>query len=663
MDDRSRGADRVAALERYAIMDTPAEQAFDDIVALAAQCCAAPVALVSLLDAERQWFKARIGFDEPETPIGEAVCALTLDAPDLLIIPDLNDDARTEGNPLVARAGARFYAGVPLRIGGVAVGSLCVLDTQPRPDGLGDEQAEALRRLGRQVEAQLELRRLITERSGEVEAGRIAHAALSGEQAELTASERHWRGLFEKLSDGFVVGELIRGPDGRATDWRILDVNAAWGALMGQAPEAAIGRTLREAIPETQDAWIADVATVVDTRTPRTFHRTMGTPVRQYEGHAFHLDDDRFAIVLVEITDRQRTAARQAALLALGDRLRDLHDIGEMTREAARLVGNAMGVIRAGFGRIDVAAGTVAVEPDWTAPGVASVEGVHRFADYGRLLDDLLEGRPLVINDVDADTHIVDDPGALRRLGIRSLINMPVREREGTVAVFIVHDRDPRTWTADELAFLRDVADRVQAAVARLRAEQRQTVLNGELSHRMKNMLALVQAIATQTLRRSTDREALGSFERRLGALSSAHDVLLGKGWAAADLEAVARKVLGVIAPDRVRIEGPDVEMGARAAVSLSLVLHELCTNAAKYGALSVEGGQVAVTWTIDADDVLTLDWRESGGPPPRPPERRGFGSRLINMGLTGTGGVDVGYAQLGFFATMRARVAELQSA
>ena len=179
---------------------------------------------------------------------------------------------------------------------------------------------------------------------------------------------------------------------------------------------------------------------------------------------------------------------------------------------------------------------------------------------------------------------------------------------------------------------MRAVADRVEVGVARLRAEERQRLLNHELSHRMKNLFAMVQAVATQTLRGANDVEAAREvLARRLIALGKAHDILLGGTAERASLAAVAREGTGVLeeASGRVQASGPEVEVGATAALSLALMLHEMTTNALKYGALSVPEGRVE------------LSWRELGGPPVEPPPRKGFGTRLIERGLTGqVGGV-----------------------
>lgn len=139
-----------------------------------------------------------------------------------------------------------------------------------------------------------------------------------------------------------------------------------------------------------------------------------------------------------------------------------------------------------------------------------------------------------MIHDVATDPRTRRDPSRMRELGIGALVNMPVREHGRTVAVFIVQDDKPRAWTPEELAFLRSVADRLEAAVARVRAEDRQTVLNHELAHRLKNALAIVQSLASKTPKGVTERPLVEVFNRRLLALSHAHDVLMQKSWSAA---------------------------------------------------------------------------------------------------------------------------------
>lgn len=151
---------RLAALRSYAILDTAAEQAFDDLALLASQICGTPIALITLIDEDRQWFKARVGFDAAhETTRSVAFCAHAIEGTGIMMVPDALADDRFRNNPLVLGSPhIRFYAGAPLITPqGHALGTLCVLDRVPRT--LSDEQTRALDALRRQVEAQLELRR------------------------------------------------------------------------------------------------------------------------------------------------------------------------------------------------------------------------------------------------------------------------------------------------------------------------------------------------------------------------------------------------------------------------------------------------------------------------------------------------------------------------
>jgi signal transduction histidine kinase len=154
---------RLDALRGYDILDTPRERAFDDITRLAALICDAPIALVSLVDRERQWFKSKIGLGVSETPIGSSICAHAIRQHDVFVVPDTLLDERFRNNPLVTdEPHIRFYAGASLRTAdGVPLGTVCVLDRKPRT--LQPEQIEALQALARQTMAQIELRRLLTQ--------------------------------------------------------------------------------------------------------------------------------------------------------------------------------------------------------------------------------------------------------------------------------------------------------------------------------------------------------------------------------------------------------------------------------------------------------------------------------------------------------------------
>ncbi|WP_133499227.1 sensor domain-containing diguanylate cyclase [Cognatilysobacter terrigena] len=149
---------RQALLEALGILDTPPEDDYDDIVRIAATVCRAPTATISLVDADRQWFKARVGIDDTETPREISFCAhAILDPDDPLLVEDAAADPRFSDNPLVTENGYRFYAGAPIEASGMPVGTVCVLDREPRT--LTQQQVEVLQALARQVARMIELRR------------------------------------------------------------------------------------------------------------------------------------------------------------------------------------------------------------------------------------------------------------------------------------------------------------------------------------------------------------------------------------------------------------------------------------------------------------------------------------------------------------------------
>jgi PAS domain S-box-containing protein len=234
-----------------------------------------------------------------------------------------------------------------------------------------------------------------------------------------------------------------------------------------------------------------------------------------------------------------------------------------------------------------------------------------------------------------------------------------------------------RFWASGEMMPLKSETGVVQGFVkiirdqtARRLADERQAILTQELAHRVKNTLAVVQAISSQTLRDEipfpTARE---SFNARLMALSRAHDVLMRGSWTTAslgELVASAAALHGTGDPRRFHFAGPDVRVGPGAALAFAMVLHEMCTNAVKYGALSVPHGRVSVLWeTIDEGNQLQLwfRWEETGGPLVTPPTKRGFGSRLIEHSFRrhAGGGVKLEYPASGVRLSVKFPLGSLQ--
>ena len=1039
---------RLAALRSYDILDTSTEQGFDDLAALAKQICATPVALVTLLDRDRQWFKAHVGTEISETPIGSAICRHAIGHEGVLVIPDLAADPRTAANPLVTEPPhVRFYAGAPLTTPtGIMLGTLCVLDVVPRPEGLSPEQLVTLEALARQVMGQLELRRALSERDAAIRsheagnavalaeaarleamiatqqavavaeadlrvvfqaivegalrvvdaadgavielrdgnelvydtvsgtstphrgirlgmeqtlsgkavlterplycadtraddemdhaqarelgirsmivvpvtrrgepigalkvqssradafsprdvvmtqmlAGLVASAfgdvaevrsqralreadrryrqtfesvtefaivvtdregavtewntgaerifgwtademrgsdasrfftpedqaggrarfemeeslrngqarderwhlkkdgsrfyasgnmmplvgdagehlgfikvvrdrteqheagkALEDSRHELAASEAKWRGLFESLEEGFILGRVLRDEHGRVVDWMYEEVNRAWGELVGIPSQEAAGRTIRQLFPGIEDAWVDEFADVVETGEAIHFTRQVGAIDRWYDGICQPIGDDRFTVIFLEVTqrvkaeetlrateERYRLASRatndaiwdwdlianhvrwnEALETAYGhapeaveptgewwigcihpdDRARinasihavideggtawadeyrfvrvdgtyaDVYDRGHVIRDAhgrpLRMIGAMLDLTRVqkaeaelresqrellverGLLQAVIQQAPLGISIAW-ADGHgeinarleqmlghgAGTSGDARYASFHALHED---GRP----------YTPEEYPTIRALrGGETLINEPMRYR------------NPRSGEVRRLELsstpVRDEAGRILAAVTividvedRLRAEEYQGVLNREISHRLKNSLALVSAIVTQTLRTAPDLlTARRVLTERILTLSNAHDILMaGQGDVASVGEVVRSATRIHDAGGRIEIAGPEVTIGPRASLTLSLICHELSTNALKYGSLSVPEGRVVISWSLESGGsdgvILVFEWQEEDGPLIEPPQRRSFGTRLIEMGLSGTSG------------------------
>ncbi|WP_309085208.1 HWE histidine kinase domain-containing protein [Chelativorans sp.] len=228
------------------------------------------------------------------------------------------------------------------------------------------------------------------------------------------------------------------------------------------------------------------------------------------------------------------------------------------------------------------------------------------------------------------------------------LFRRPIRRLLETIFAWRQGQDSARTGiTADgsELSVLANAIDQymdelVADRAARRRAEEHRTLLVRELDHRVKNILATVQAVAAQSFRGARAEPGLKTFSGRLAAMADTHAMLMSDHWASAELRRtvqVAVKPFESTQHPRITMQGAPLVIHARAALALSMAVHELCTNAIKYGALSSDEGRVSIDWSLSPGpegDIFTLLWAERGGPPVEPPKRAGFGSRMIERAL-----------------------------
>lgn len=657
--------ERLDALYELGILDTAPELVFDDIVRLASRLCDTPVALISLVESDRQWFKARVGFEPCETPIEQSVCRHALGLPDLLVIPDLTQDSRSRANPLVRQdPHLRFYAGAPLITPeGMTLGTLCVIDHVARPQGLTPAQADDLRALARQVMSLLEMRRLLSDRDTLLERDQRHRLQARHKHRELAA-------MFEQ-APSFMA--LLKGPE------HVFELaNAAYCRLVGD--RQFLGRPMAEALPDAaEQGYAALLDEAFRTGRPLTQRAAPfvvqsgpdAAPDLRYVDFVCQPTRDEDGVVTgifvegSDVTEHVLQTRRVAALAEFGEQLLDLNDADDIARAAAECLAKALGGSCIGFGKVELEQERIDVAVDWCdTPGV-SVVGSHQFRSFGSYIEQLKRGQTVVVTDVETDPRTAAGVEGLRRLQTRAFLNLPFMVRGTLDAVIFVLSAQVRDWNPEEIDLVRQVGTRAHGAIARARAEHEQHILNEELSHRMKNTLAIVQAIASQTLRQVSDRDAVNALTKRIGALSRAHDALLKTRWVSAALEDVARATLSTFdEAGRIHLRGPALQIGPRATLSLSLLLHELATNAIKYGALSTPEGRVAIDWSVEAgpeEDMLRMRWIETGGPPAHQPAEQGFGSRLIGMGLIGTGGVELRYTPSGLIAAMDAALSQMQ--
>ncbi len=257
-------------------------------------------------------------------------------------------------------------------------------------------------------------------------------------------------------------------------------------------------------------------------------------------------------------------------------------------------------------------------------------QGFYEFLDSVFATGEPYEGR-------ESAAQLQRKPDGLLETVYLNFIYQPIRDDAGAVVGIFVQGHD--------------ITENVLAA-------QRQKLMIDELNHRVKNTLATVQSIAIQTARSNTDPASFAeTFQSRIMALSHTHNLLTQSHWEGADLRAILEHETEAYGPTRISLNGPPVSLEPAVVLSLGMIFHELATNAAKYGALHTPDGRILIDWGLadQRDRKLKLSWREIGGPKVTAPERRGFGSRLIERNIRHdlAGEIDLVYAADGLIAEL----------
>ena len=262
------------------------------------------------------------------------------------------------------------------------------------------------------------------------------------------------------------------------------------------------------------------------------------------------------------------------------------------------------------------------------------------------------------VHDVEEDPEYAPFVAAARAAGYRAVQSTPmISSTDQLVGVLSTHFRRPHVPSPAEMhvvqLYARQAADivvRIQQEDALRRTEAIRGQVAAELDHRLKNVITMIQSIARQSLRRNQGLgEFAEAFEQRLQALARAHDHLQRAHWKAASVASILREQLAPFAGPRINWSGPDALLGANAAYTLALVVHELAVNARKHGALSVGSGRITIEWQSAGDGMLTLRWTESDGPAVMHPASRGFGTALIgSLGQAGVAGTELRFEPTG---------------
>lgn len=420
--------------------------------------------------------------------------------------------------------------------------------------------------------------------------------------------EVNYRDLFQSVREGFFVGEVIRDENGRPLDFIFLEVNAAFTQQTRLGAADAIDRKVSELFPASQASLVEKYAAVVDTGKSAAFEvEVPALEHRCYEARAHPLGGNRFMVLFLDITQRKRMERELEESRALfSDIIESVDQLVWSTRPD---------------GYIDFFNGRwyeyTGAEPgstfgdDWAA----LFHPDDRERTFERWRRSLASGEPYEIE----YRLLHRSSGEYRWVLGRA---HPVRNEAGEIIRWM--------GTCTDIHEQKSFAEKLELA-------------GNELSHRIKNIFAVISGLIGLSVRDHPQAQAFADeIRERIMALARAHDYARPRGRESTS-RAEGATVLGLVGQllspyqldgrDRIVIEGDDAPLNNRAATPISLALHELATNAAKYGGFSVPHGQVLVSGER-FDGRFVLRWRERGGPTVREPERCGFGTRLVNVSL-----------------------------
>jgi PAS domain S-box-containing protein len=436
--------------------------------------------------------------------------------------------------------------------------------------------------------------------------------------------------------------------------WDIACNRAAWSTNIEEVCGIDKGRfegaiaLENDVHPEDRAAVTAAMREALTTRTPRRVqYRLMpkpGADERWIETIATVVIENGAPAKLLglcrDVTDRVRVhrelhmrASQQEALAKLGAQALTESNLQTFLDDAVKTIaatldlemvkilelvpGDADLVVRAGIGWHEGLIGIALVSTD-------------RSTHAGFTL---ASGGPVIVEDLDSERRFCGYP-LLHEHGVVSGLTIPIAGRDGRAyGVLGAYSGRRRRFSGHEVSFVGAIADMIAGVIQRHQSDQRQELMIRELRHRSGNLFAQLLALFSQTAKNSRNlADLVPKYEARVLALANAHRLVIESGWRSARLADILNLLLAPYR-DRVSLVGPDVLLDPDPAFGLSTAVHELTTNAGKYGSLTLRSGRVEASWSVQRSNkglALMLDWKERDGPPPKRTRRQGFGSRLI---------------------------------
>lgn len=451
-------AARLEALHRYGILDTVPEQDFDDLSRLAALICSTPIATVTFVDENRQWFKSKIGLDVQETPRDIAFCAHTILRREVLVIPDASQDERFRFNPLVTgEKNVRFYAGAPLITAeGHALGTICVIDRVPR--GISPQQIEALRALARLVVAQLELRRSVSD---------LSQAVRQRRQTEQEIDQ-----LFTLSIDMLCIAD---------TDGYFKRLNPAWEKTLGIPAEQLLSKPYAYFVhPDDREATYAEAkkinAGIPAVSFENRYRRGDGTYIWLLWNATISSDSKLVFAVARDITQRKRAERRMAAGYAVTRVLAETESLDLATPQILKAICEGLSWDIGAVWRVDEGTGKLRCSEIWYSPEMDFSRFVSVSKEIGFKMGEGMPGRvwasrqPAWIPDVSEDNNF-PRAATLLQGGLHAAFAFPIRSAGHFLGVIEFFSREVRNPDDDVLEMFDSIGSQIGQFIERRHAE------------------------------------------------------------------------------------------------------------------------------------------------------------------------------------------------